>query len=285
MLLATVKGGAESPTSAAVGDADGWVLLDHPDAQSFSAVPGWRHAAEAALRHRARRALPDDAFLAPIPRPSKILCCGLNYRDHIAETGRDVPTFPTLFAKFADTLTGARDDIWVRDSERVDWEAELAVVVGAELDRATSAEAQQAILGYTVANDISMRDWQQRTVQWLQGKAFDATTPIGPHIVTADAIEPRDGLRITCSVNGEVQQTGNTAELVFDAADLVAYVSQFTRLRPGDLILTGTPGGVALGMDEPRWLCGGDVVSTFIEGIGELRNRIRREAGECRATR
>ena len=149
------------------------------------------------------------------------------------------------------------------------------MVVGAEIHRATRDEARGAILGYTVANDISMRDWQQRTLQWVQGKAFDETTPIGPWVVAADEIEPKDGLQVTCAVNGETMQSGNTRELVFDAGDLVAYVSRITRLQPGDVILTGTPRGVALGMPEPRWLRGGDVVTTAIEGIGELRNTIR----------
>lgn len=275
MLLATVSLPGGAGTSAAVGDGGGWAPLEEPDAQALIAGDGWRARAEAALRARARVAFSAGAFLNPVPRPAKILCCGLNYRDHIVETGRTVPEFPTLFAKFADTLAGPTDDITVHSSHCVDWEAELAVVVGAEVHRAGLQEARDAILGYCVANDVSMRDWQQRTLQWLQGKAFDATTPLGPHIVTADAIEPRDGLRVTCTVNDRTMQDGDTGELVFDAADLVAYVSGFTRLRPGDLILTGTPGGVALGMPSPRYLADGDVVTTTIEGIGTLRNTVR----------
>lgn len=273
MRLATVLVGAS--TRAAVGADDGWVVLDEHDAQALISEPGWRDRAEVALRDRERVQLDPAAFRTPMPRPAKVLCCGLNYRDHILETGRAVPEYPTLFAKFADTLTGPVDDLVVHDTERLDWEAELAVVVGAAIHRATRDEARAAILGYTVSNDISMRDWQQRTLQWVQGKAFDGTTPVGPAVVTADAVEPRDGLRITCAVNGETMQDGDTSELVFDAADLVAYVSQITRLRPGDLILTGTPGGVALGMADPRWLRDGDVVTTAIEGIGELRNTVR----------
>jgi len=273
MRLATVRVGGT--TRAAVGDADGWVLLDEADAQELVAADGWRERTGAALRQPTRRDLDPEAFGVPMPRPAKVFCCGLNYRDHILETGRAVPEHPTLFAKFADTLTGPADEIRVHDTAKLDWEAELAVVVGSEVHRADKDAATAAILGYTVANDISMRDWQQRTLQWLQGKAFDATTPIGPFIVTADELDPTAGLRIGCAVNGEPVQDGNTRELVFDAADLVAYVSQITRLRPGDLILTGTPGGVALGMADPRWLQDGDVVTTAIEGIGELRNRIR----------
>ena len=273
MRVATIR--VAGGTRAAVGDAEGWVLLDEADAHELVAGEGWRERAETALRERTRQDLDPGAFGAPLPRPAKVFCCGLNYRDHILETGRAVPEHPTLFAKFADTLTGPADEIRVHDTAQLDWEAELAVVVGSEVHRADRDEAAAAILGYTVANDISMRDWQQRTLQWLQGKAFDATTPIGPFVVTADELDPSAGLRIVCAVNGEQVQDGNTRELVFDAADLVSYVSQITRLRPGDLILTGTPGGVALGMTDPRWLQDGDIVTTAIEGIGELRSRSR----------
>lgn len=273
MRLATVR--REGRTHAAVGDTAGWVLLDEADAQELISAPDWRTRAEAALRHPARVDVEARELANPVPRPSKVFCCGLNYRDHIVETGRPVPEFPTLFAKFADTLTGAEDDIVVRNTDRLDWEAELAVVVGAEVHRAGREQAEAAILGYAVSNDISMRDWQQRTLQWLQGKAFDATTPVGPWVVTADELDPRDGLRITCAVNGELVQDADTSELVFDAAELVAYVSQITVLRPGDIVLTGTPGGVALGMPDPRWLRDGDLVTTEIEGIGVLRNTIR----------
>lgn len=273
MRLATVR--RDGTTRAAVGDESGWVLLDEADAQQLIAAPDWRDRTAAALRHPARVDLEPHEFANPVPHPAKVFCCGLNYRDHIVETGRPVPEFPTLFAKFADTLTGPVDDIVVRDTDRLDWEAELVVVVGAEVHRADREQARAAILGYTVSNDISMRDWQQRTLQWLQGKAFDATTPVGPWIVTADEIDPRDGLRIRCAVNDEEMQSGDTRELVFDAADLVAYVSQITVLRPGDIVLTGTPGGVALGMPTPRWLRDGDVVTTEIENIGTLRNVIR----------
>lgn len=275
MRLATVRHG--DGTRAAVGDDAGWVLLEETDAQSLFSAPDWRERAEEALRDPARSTVDEGAFATPVPRPAKIFCCGLNYRDHIVETGRPVPEFPTLFAKFADTLTGPFDAIIVHDTDRVDWEAELAVVIGSEVHRADREQASTAILGYAIANDVSMRDWQQRTLQWLQGKAFDATNPLGPWLVTADEIEPKDGLRITCAINGEIMQDGDTAELVFDAADLVAYVSQITVLRPGDIVLTGTPGGVALGMDDPRWLRDGDVVTTAIDGIGELCNTIRFE--------
>ncbi|MFJ9369991.1 fumarylacetoacetate hydrolase family protein [Nocardia sp. NPDC101769] len=239
----------------------------------------------ALLRDPARPSQPPpDARPAPpgraapvVTAPSKIVCCGHNYRAHIAELGHRTPEFPTLFAKFADTLTAWDADIALPGpAEEVlfDWEAELAVVVGATLRRADPGTAQAAIAGYTVANDFSVRSWQRRTPQWLQGKAFDATTPLGPELVTPDEADPRDGLRITCRVNGDEEQVGRTDDLVFDPATLLSYISAFTVLRPGDLVLTGTPGGVGIAADPPRYLRPGDVVETEIEGIGLLRNRI-----------
>ncbi len=208
------------------------------------------------------------------PVPAKVICCGLNYADHIAETGRETPAYPTLFAKYADTLVGPDADIVVPAGCELDWEAELAVVIGAEVRNADRERASESIAGYAVANDISLRDWQRRTLQWFQGKAWDGTTPVSNHYVGADEVDPATGLDIVCRVNGEVRQRSNTRELVFDAADLVAYISTFTRLSPGDLVLTGTPGGVGLGMNPPSYLDSGDVVETEIEGIGTLSNRI-----------
>ena len=211
----------------------------------------------------------------PLPSPGKVICCGLNYGDHIAETGREQPAYPTLFAKYADTLIGPTDDIVLPRGLQVDWEAELAVVVGAEIRGAGREEASAAIAGYTVANDISVRDWQYRTLQWFQGKAWDRSTPVGPVLVTPDEVDPVAGLDISCRVNGEEVQRANTRTLVFDSADLLAYVSTFTVLRPGDLVLTGTPGGVGVARDPQRFLEDGDVVETEIAGIGLLRNAVR----------
>jgi 2-keto-4-pentenoate hydratase/2-oxohepta-3-ene-1,7-dioic acid hydratase in catechol pathway len=285
MHLATVATAEATgrATAAAVQDGDGWVLLDAGDLSALFAQPDWREAAQSALASSASRVSGDAVrLLTPLPHPTKVICCGLNYREHILETGRDIPEFPTLFAKYADTLTDPHADITIPAdaSAMVDWEAELVVVVGADLHRADVVEAGAGVLGYTVANDISMRDWQRRTVEWLQGKAFDRTTPVGPVVVTADAFDPSAGADIACHVNGESRQHDDIGRLVFDAATLVSYISGFTRLRPGDLILTGTPGGVALGMAEPRYLEDGDVVTTSISGIGTLRNRIRFEAAE-----
>lgn len=219
--------------------------------------------------------LVEGPLVLPLPHPGKVVCCGLNYADHIRETGRELPAYPTLFAKYADTLLGPEADIVLPHGLEVDWEAELAVVVGAELSRATAEEARAAVAGYTVANDISVRDWQYRTLQWFQGKAWDRTTPLGPVVVTPDEVDPAAGLDISCRVNGEEVQRASTSTLVFDASALLAYVSTFTVLRPGDLVLTGTPGGVGVARDPQRFLEDGDVVETEIAGIGTLRNTVR----------
>ena len=208
---------------------------------------------------------------------TKVICCGHNYRAHITEMGHGLPSFPTLFTKFADTLTGPDDDIVIPAfaADTVDWEAELAVVVGAPIRHADRTTARGAIAGYTVANDISIRAWQRQTGQWLPGKAFEATTPIGDEVVDVD---PAAGLRVECRVNGETVQSARTDDLLFDAADLLVHISAFTPLRPGDIVLTGTPAGVGAARDPQRFLADGDVVETEIESIGLLRNTIRVDA-------
>jgi acylpyruvate hydrolase len=272
MRLATVAA-PDGTTRAAVRRDDVWLELPGADLSELIGLPDWRGSASSAATVVGR--VGELAVLNPLPRPTKVICCGLNYADHITEMGRELPDFPTLFAKYADTLVGPTDDVHAPAEVDLDWEGELAVVVGQPLRRATEVQAREAIAGYTVANDISVRDWQRRTLQWFQGKAWDATTPVGPVLVTPDEVDPEAGLELTCQVNGETLQRGNTQTLVFGAAALLAYISQFTLLRPGDLVLTGTPGGVGMGMTPPRFLRDGDVVRTEIEGIGFLDNTIR----------
>ena len=277
MKLATLRTGENSTTAALAVGTETYLPLPYANVGTLLADSGWRTAVKAAVD-----AAPDGAgavkasadCLAPLlPTAGKVICCGLNYGDHILEMGRDLPEYPTLFAKYADTLTGAADTIDVYGSERVDWEAELAVVVGSRLFQADESQAQASIAGYTVANDVSMRDWQNRTLQWFQGKAFDATTPVGPVLLTSD--EAGSSFEVKGYVNGELVQSGNTATLVFGPAQLLSYISQFTVLRPGDLVLTGTPGGVGMGMKPPRFLRDGDVLTTEIAGIGSLQNIVR----------
>ena len=221
-----------------------------------------------------------EADLGPLVRPGKVICVGLNYRSHIEEMGRAFPDHPTLFAKFADTLTGPYDDLVLpRVSAEVDWEVELGVVIGRPVRSVEEDEAADCIAGYTVVNDISMRDWQWRTTQWDQGKNFEASTPVGPFLVTGDEIGEAADLPISCRVDGQTMQTGRTCDLLFKPAALVAYISQFTTLRPGDLIATGTPGGVGAGRDPKVFLAPGQVLETAIEGIGECRNLMVEDKG------
>ena len=221
----------------------------------------------------------DNAEVASlVPAPGKIVCVGLNYSKHILEMGRDLPDYPTLFAKFPDTLTGPYDDIVAPEEDlQLDWEAELTVVVGQVVRHADETAASAAIAGYTVANDVSMRGYQFRTKEWLQGKMWDRSTPVGPVLVTADEWSP--GSSISTVVNGQSMQHASTGDLVHDPVTLVAYLSTMITLRPGDLILTGTPGGVAHARKPPPYLRAGDVVETSIDGIGTLRNTIVASAG------
>src|SRR5262249_10356016 len=234
-----------------------------------------RDVAETGVVHDAA-----SAHYAPVVlHPGKILCQGLNYRSHILEMGHELPEYPTLFVKFRETLVGAHDDILLPpESNAVDWEAELALVIGTAVRRASPAEAVNAIAGFTVANDVSMRDWQYRALEWMPGKAWERSTPIGPHLVTPDEVGgPAPDLEIGCEVDGVVRQASRTSELVFSPADLVAYASQFVTLQPGDLFLTGTPAGVGAGMRPPVYLQPGQVVRTVIGHVGELRNRCAAE--------
>jgi len=209
----------------------------------------------------------------PIPRPGKIFCVGLNYRSHIAEMGRQPDEFPTLFATYADALVGPRDPIELPpQSEQIDWEAELAIVIKHPVRNAGEREAAAAIAGFTIYNDVTARDWQRRTTQWLQGKTFERTSPLGPAVVTVDETGVRPELQIACEIDGWRAQEGSTADLVFDPPSIVRYLSTILTLRPGDVIATGTPAGVGAGLDPPRYLRAGQVVRTSIEGLGELIN-------------
>jgi len=256
-------------------DGDRVTEIDATDVGTLMNQDGWREVAADAFGAEHDLA---DLDLAPvIPSPSKIVCVGLNYRNHILEMGRELPEHPTLFAKFPDTLTGPYDDIVLPpEDDAIDWEGELVIVIGTTCRRASPAEAEAAIAGYTLANDVSMRTWQFRTIAWLQGKAWDASTPLGPALVTTDEWSP--GAPITTVLNGETVQEAPTSDLVHGPADLVSYVSTMTTLRPGDIILTGTPGGVGHARQPARYLADGDELVTSIHGLGELRNVVVTEA-------
>jgi acylpyruvate hydrolase len=214
-----------------------------------------------------------DSLEMPILRPGKILCAGLNYFAHADEVGQDIPKYPTIFTKFANALVGPTDDIIMpAASRKIDWEAELAVVIGSTVRHADEAAARAAILGYTVLNDVSVRDWQGRTPEWFQGKNWDGMTPWGPVIVTADELDPEAGLAVECELDGVLKQSGTTSDLIFSCAALVSYLSEFMTLEPGDLIATGTPAGVGLARKPREWIPVGAELVTRIDGIGELRN-------------
>ncbi len=248
----------------------------HPDVGTWLEQPDWQSLAAAA--DGPALALADVEVLTPVLRPGKIVCVGLNYRSHILEMGCELPTYPTLFAKYAEAIIGPTDPIALPpETNAFDWEAELGVVIGGTVRRASEAEAAGAIAGFTVVNDITLRDWQNRTLQWLQGKTFEGTTPVGPVLVTPDELpgEVRPSLMMTCSVDGDEVQRADTGDLVFDPVALVRYVSTMVTLRPGDLIATGTPGGVGHARVPPRYLSAGQTVITEIDGIGRLVNVVR----------
>jgi 2-keto-4-pentenoate hydratase/2-oxohepta-3-ene-1,7-dioic acid hydratase in catechol pathway len=213
----------------------------------------------------------------PIARPSKIVCIGLNFRDHAAETGAPIPEEPVLFFKATTALCGPHDALVIpRGATKVDWEVELAVVIGAVARYASREEAARCVAGYALHNDVSERGFQlERGGQWSKGKSADTFAPLGPFLATPDEIEDPQRLGMWLTVNGELRQRSTTAQMIFDVPALVSYVSQFMTLLPGDVISTGTPPGVGLGMKpEPVYLKPGDVVALGIEGLGESRQEV-----------
>lgn len=215
---------------------------------------------------------------APILRPPKILAVGINYAAHAAETGRERPKFPIIFNKQSTAVIGTGDPIHrPRVSELLDYEGELAVVIGRRCRHVPKERAREVVAGYTIANDVSVRDWQLRTPTLTMGKSFDTHCPLGPAIVTADEFGEPSGHELRTFVNGELRQNANTRELMFDCFDLIEHLSTAFTLEPGDVISTGTPAGVALGMKPPRWLKAGDAVRIEIEGIGVLENPVIEE--------
>ena len=217
-----------------------------------------------------------DVSLRPVvPRPGKIICVGLNYKAHVDEGVYDLPDYPALFPKFADTLIGAGEPIVLPpESEAVDYEAELAFVVGRDVRRATGDEALAAVGGYTIANDVSMRDYQYKSHQWLAGKAWARSTPLGPWLVTPDEVGDPHALDITLELNGERLQDANTRLFIFDIPTIVATISEFTPLAVGDVVLTGTPAGVGYRRDPKVLLKDGDRVVVEIAGVGRLENPV-----------
>lgn len=232
-------------------------------------------AREMCATGRGRMALTDVRLEAPIRRPPKILAVGLNYRDHIEETGLPMPTVPMIFNKQSTAVTGPGGAIYrPHDSEQLDYEGELGVVIGTRCRRVPKDRAASVIAGYTIVNDVSVRDWQMRSATTTMGKSWDTHCPLGPYIVTTDEVTDPHQLDLRTWVNGSLRQQSNTKHLIFDCFDIVAHLSTAFTLEPGDVIATGTPSGVILGMDPKIWLKPGDVVRIAIERLGVLENPV-----------
>ncbi len=276
LLTLRTSVGDKTVTKAVRQDGDTLTEIDgFADVGELLRSSDWEATAKAAngATHPAEGADLD----AVVPSPGKIICVGHNYRNHIKEMGREVPEFPTLFAKYQESLIGPNDDLALpQESDAVDWEAELAVVIGKKGRRISESAAADHIAGYAVLNDVSMRDYQFRTIQWLQGKTWEKSTPFGPALVTKD--EFAAGPLMTSEVDGEVQQQTPTGDLVFTPEYLVSYISTIITLNPGDVIATGTPGGVGHAQNPKRYLQEGQVLVTTIEGLGQLKNRVVKEA-------
>lgn len=263
-LIGLRDAGFESMISLISGGAD-----------ALDAVSRW------AYRPPSRERFDPDAatLLSPIPRPPKIICVGLNYRDHAVESNMAIPEVPTIFCKFHTAVTGHRHPIILpRESTKPDYEAEFAVVIGKRGRRIPEDRWREHVFGYTILNDVSARDFQMATTQWMIGKTFDTFAPIGPVIVTADEIEDPHNLDISLTLSGELLQNSNTRNLIFNVPRLIAYLSSVFTLEPGDIISTGTPAGVGFARKPPRYLQPGDECVVRVEGIGALINPVIAEA-------
>lgn len=264
-----------NPTAAVRQDGDTLIEIDgYASVGELLQNPEWKSVAAAASG--ASHAYDGADLAAVVPAPSKIICVGHNYRNHIKEMGREVPQYPTLFAKYAESLIGPNDDLALPpESDAVDWEAELAVIIGKPGRRITEADAADHIAGYAVLNDVSMRDHQFRTIQWLQGKTWENSTPFGPALVTSD--EFTAGPLMTSAVDGDIMQSTPTGDVVFTPEFLVHYISTMITLNPGDVIATGTPGGVGHAREPKVYLAEGQTLVTTIEGLGTLNNKVIKE--------
>jgi 2-keto-4-pentenoate hydratase/2-oxohepta-3-ene-1,7-dioic acid hydratase in catechol pathway len=270
MKLVTFSASGAAPQ---VGLVEGEQVLPLPFASATEAI-----AAGAAGITSAAKGTPiplaSVRLLAPIPRPPKVICIGLNYRDHAIESGMPIPTIPVVFAKFSNTVVGPGDDVVIpKNTEKPDFEAELAVVIGQPKRHVSVDNAMECVFGYTIVNDVSARDFQLATSQWIMGKTFPTFCPMGPWIVTKDELADPHSLRIGLRIDGETVQDSNTRELIFNIPQIIAHLSQVIDLEPGDVISTGTPPGVGMGRKPPRWLKPGETMTVFIEGIGELTNK------------
>jgi len=273
MRLATIRtpgGPRAARIDPATGDA---IVLNGGSVRAVLDRPDWRHSAAA---HEGPIVAAADVRFAPVvPDPDKIVCVGVNYRAHIGEMGREIPAHPTYFAKYRRALIGAYDPIRLPDpdvSTKIDWEGELAIVIGHPVRNASLSEAADAIAGFCVLNDVSARDWQRRTIQFLAGKTFEAMTPVGPWITTTDEVGVSPELDIRTEVDGVTKQSSNTSDLVFGPVDIVQDLSRIITLDPGDIIATGTPSGVGFARDPKEFLGPGSTVTVTIAALGSVDN-------------
>ncbi|HEX7057120.1 MAG TPA: fumarylacetoacetate hydrolase family protein [Bacilli bacterium] len=270
------------PAEKAVARSVHEVIAGGPEAVAVLREFVEKAVAEAKAGKPAKYMLDEAAitFGPCVPHPQKIICVGLNYRKHAEETGAQIPEYPVLFNKFNNTLTGHGADVVLPNvSRKVDYEAELVLVIGKKTKNVAKKDALNHVFGYCNVNDLSARDLQMRTSQWLLGKTCDGFSPLGPYLVTADEVENPNNLAIRTIVNGEVRQQSNTSDMIFPCDELVSYISRHFTLEPGDIILTGTPEGVVLGypVDKQVYLQDGDVVTVEIAGLGSLTNRMVKE--------
>ncbi|MBV6757594.1 MULTISPECIES: fumarylacetoacetate hydrolase family protein [Rhodococcus] len=270
MKLATLRRAGGTVAVRVDSDTTATVIDGYRDLSALLADPDWKSIAENASGDTVNL---DGADYAPVvPNPGKIICVGLNYANHIKEMGRDLPEFPTLFAKFREALTGPYDDVIVPAyaAAQLDWEGELAFVVGKQAYQVPEAEAESYIAGYSVMNDYTMRDYQYRTLQWDQGKTFEKTSGFGPFLTTTDSYT--FGGALVTTLDGQVVQTTTTDDLVFTPAKLVEYISHIVTLQPGDVVITGTPGGVGHARKPGLYIQDGQTVEVTIDGLGSVRN-------------
>jgi acylpyruvate hydrolase len=269
MRFATIR--HEGETRAARLEGDELVLLRYSNVGELLAASD---SGAAAFDELGGSVALDVADFAPIvPRPQKVICVGLNYKSHILERGERLPSYPTLFGKYENALIGARDEIMLPDNSIApDWEVELGVIIGSPARHVDDAGARAAIGGLCTVNDITMRDWQRRTQQWLQGKTFENTTPVGPFLVTPDEVDYGLDLEVRCEIDDVVMQQDRTSELVFGPIEIVKYISEITTLMPGDIIATGTTGGIGDARTPPIRLQPGTKVRTVVENLGECLN-------------
>jgi len=232
------------------------------------------------LEAREGRWVEESEFVAVVPDPPRILCLGVNYREHALETGRSIPKWPESFVRGGPSVTGPFADLVCPAlTERFDYEGELAIVIGRGGRYIPAERALDAIAGFTVCNDGSARDWQRAGTQWTPGKNFDGTMPLGPELVTVDEVDVAD-VQLTTKVNGDVRQSARTSQMLVSVPRAIEFFSAFTTLQPGDVIATGTPGGVGIGRQPALWLAPGDIVEVTVEGVGTIRNRVVAENPE-----